>query len=55
MDESRNRELGGVGLGLSIAKTVINALDGEIMVDDSGLGGACFKVILPAQSVALSA
>jgi signal transduction histidine kinase len=55
VDESRNRELGGVGLGLSIAKTVINALDGEIMVDDSRLGGACFKVILPAQSVALSA
>ena len=50
VDESRNRESGGVGLGLSIAKTVVNALDGEILLENSIFGGACFKVILPAQS-----
>lgn len=47
VDESRNRESGGVGLGLSIAQSIINALEGTIIVDASHLGGACFKVILP--------
>lgn len=50
LDESRSRISGGVGLGLSIAQAVIHAFDGEITAHASeDLGGACFRVILPAQ------
>lgn len=47
LDESRDRDLGGVGLGLSIVAEVVHAHGGRVEVGDSPLGGACFRVELP--------
>lgn len=47
VDQSRNRESGGVGLGLTIARTVLRALDGEVLIEDSELGGARLRLLLP--------
>ena len=50
VDESRNRQSGGLGLGLSITKQIIKALGGHITVDQSQtLGGARFITLLPTQ------
>ena len=38
---------GGIGLGLSIVREIINMHHGTIKVIDSDLGGACFVVTLP--------
>ncbi|HSL60405.1 MAG TPA: ATP-binding protein, partial [Desulfotignum sp.] len=40
----------GVGLGLFLARRIARNHNGDIMADDSALGGAAMKVILPAQS-----
>jgi two-component system, OmpR family, sensor kinase len=46
-DNSRNRETGGSGLGLSIVSTIIEHHDGEIVADETAGGGATFRVTLP--------
>ncbi|KAA0944229.1 HAMP domain-containing histidine kinase [Sporosarcina sp. ANT_H38] len=46
VDASRSRELGGVGLGLSIVQSVINKHKGKIEVTDNENGGTCFKITL---------
>jgi two-component system sensor histidine kinase RstB len=46
LDDSRNRSSGGHGLGLAIAKRIMNAHNGNIIIDDSPLGGARFTLIL---------
>ena len=50
LEESRSRYLGGVGLGLSIAQKVIHSHQGEVLIEDSPLGGARFIVKLPLVS-----
>ncbi len=47
LDESRNKETGGVGLGLSIAKDVITSHGGKIELLDSPLGGLRVLVSIP--------
>ncbi len=47
LEESRNRDSGGAGLGLSIVKAIVEAHNGDIQVSDSPLGGACFEITLP--------
>lgn len=47
LDESRNEKTGGTGLGLSIAKTAIENHGGEILLEDSDLGGLRVRVVLP--------
>ncbi len=47
-DESRNRELGGSGLGLSIAKSIVDAHQGSIDACESSLGGLHLRISLPA-------
>ncbi len=47
-DSSSTRKYGGLGLGLSICKSLVQLHDGEIAAQSSGLGqGACFTVTLP--------
>ena len=47
LEESRNQETGGVGLGLSIAQDVVRAHGGDIVLSDSSMGGLCVLVHLP--------
>lgn len=44
-DESRTRETGGYGLGLSIAKTIVDMLNGKITVTSSEEAGTSFTVV----------
>lgn len=50
-EESRNRESGGAGLGLSICRNIIEAHDGKITVQRSSIGGLWFKISFPAAFV----
>lgn len=47
-DESHNRNEGGAGLGLSIARTLVLALGGSIEARNSPYGGAVLKILLPS-------
>ena len=47
LDDSRNRETGGVGLGLAIAKWAVEAHGGNIRVDTANGGGSVFSIALP--------
>ena len=47
LEESRNKETGGVGLGLSIAKDVIASHGGKIELLDSELGGLKVLISIP--------
>lgn len=46
VDKSRSRGMGGAGLGLAIADSVIKKYNGSIAVLDNPEGGTCFKVTL---------
>ena len=47
LDESRNMDTGGVGLGLSIAKDIITSHGGKIELLDSPIGGLRVLVSIP--------
>jgi two-component system osmolarity sensor histidine kinase EnvZ len=47
LDPSRNIETGGVGLGLTIARDVVRAHGGDILLDQSPLGGLRARLRLP--------
>jgi two-component system osmolarity sensor histidine kinase EnvZ len=47
LDASRGKDTGGTGLGLSIAQTAIENHGGQIILEDSPLGGLRVRVILP--------
>jgi len=47
IDNSRNPETGGVGLGLTIARDVIRSHGGDIILSDSPLSGLRARVRLP--------
>lgn len=47
VDEARTREKGGYGLGLSIAKWIVDSHNGNIQVLDNQPKGTIFKVSLP--------
>lgn len=48
VDKSRSRALGGSGVGLAIAKALVEAMGGRIWADSPGLGqGATFSFTLP--------
>ncbi len=47
LEKSRNKETGGVGLGLSITKDVITSHGGTIKLDDSSLGGLKVVINIP--------
>ena len=47
LEESRNRDTGGVGLGLSIARTIIHAHGGELWLANRAQGGLQASIQLP--------
>lgn len=47
MEDSRNKQSGGYGLGLAIAKKIIQQHGGSITIHTSFLGGAKFCIIWP--------
>lgn len=47
VDKSRARALGGAGLGLSIAKWIVEAHGGQLSVESDAGRGSCFRVKLP--------
>jgi signal transduction histidine kinase len=48
-DKSRNRDSGGAGLGLSLAKWIVEAHRGEITVRSQDGRGSLFRVALPLE------
>lgn len=48
IDDSRNRETGGVGLGLSVASAIIQSHGGELTLENRAGGGLNTIVVLPA-------
>jgi signal transduction histidine kinase len=47
-EKSRSRETGGAGLGLAIAKRIIEAHNGNIWVESQLDQGTCFSFVLPS-------
>jgi signal transduction histidine kinase len=47
LDPSRNRDTGGVGLGLAVARNVARAHGGDIVLADAPGGGLLARVVLP--------
>lgn len=47
VEASRNRATGGAGLGLAIAKRIVEAHDGEVSASHSELGGLKITISLP--------
>ena len=47
VDSSRNKETGGVGLGLAIAKDVVVSHGGTITLGDSDMGGLRVLISIP--------
>ena len=48
LETSRNRETGGIGLGLTIARNILRAHGGDVLLGNRPAGGARATVILPA-------
>lgn len=49
-DDSRNLETGGAGLGLSIARSIINAHGGRVTLENRAEGGLKATVFLPIEN-----
>ncbi|MDX1690433.1 MAG: HAMP domain-containing sensor histidine kinase [Acidimicrobiia bacterium] len=47
LDEGRQRDAGGTGLGLAVVRDVVTAHRGTVTAEESPLGGAAFVVRLP--------
>lgn len=52
LDEARSRNAGGAGLGLAIARRIVESHGGRVFVDAEFTGGARFVVELPGSSQA---
>ncbi len=50
IDSERKKDLASTGLGLAIAKELVDAHGGEITVSSEGHRGACFTIRLPVAS-----
>jgi two-component system, OmpR family, sensor histidine kinase RstB len=47
VETSRNKQTGGMGLGLAIAKNIADLAAIKLTLNDSILGGACFSMVIP--------
>ncbi len=52
LDGARSRDAGGVGMGLALARRIARSHGGELQVQGSELGGACFVLDLPRSGLA---
>ena len=52
LDPSRSRDTGGSGLGLSIARSLVERQGGQIEVESEVGQGACFTISFPRQTTA---
>ena len=50
VDKSRSRELGGVGLGLALAREIVRVHEGSISIKSNPAGGTIFEVIFDQKS-----
>ncbi|TPG05376.1 HAMP domain-containing protein [Rhodanobacter glycinis] len=50
VESSRNRQLGGAGLGLALSRHIIEAHDGGLVFAESPLGGLRVILVLPLES-----
>jgi signal transduction histidine kinase len=48
LDDARERDRGGAGLGLAVVATVARSCGGDVIVTDSDLGGARFVLTMPS-------
>jgi len=49
LEESRNRETGGVGLGLAIVRTIMRAHGGDVRLENRDEGGLRVTLLVPAR------
>ena len=54
-DKARSREMGGVGLGLSIGRWIAEAHGGAIEVDSTPGHGSCLSTFVPSREFLSSA
>ena len=47
LEESRNRETGGVGLGLAITQSIVQAHQGELVLRNRATLGLRARIVLP--------
>lgn len=52
LEESRNRETGGIGLGMAIARTILRAHGGDVEIANRPDGGLRVSLKLPAETAA---
>ncbi len=50
VDAGRSRSAGGIGLGLAIARSAVEANGGRIQVESEEGRGSIFRVLLPSHS-----
>ena len=50
LDEARNQNIEGVGLGLAIARDIIQSYGGTLSLEDSEMGGLNARIRLPLES-----
>lgn len=48
LEEGRQRDRGGAGLGLALSRRIVERHGGHLHVEDAPSGGACFVVTLPS-------
>jgi signal transduction histidine kinase len=50
LEESRNRETGGIGLGMAIGRTILRAHGGDVDLENRAEGGLRVRLRLPADA-----
>lgn len=52
LEQSRNRKTGGIGLGMTVARTIIRSHGGDITLRNKPEGGLSVEVVLPQARIA---